>query len=236
METLAEPHFWLGVAKITLINVVLSIDNAIVIALAARSLPVHQQAWAVACGTVAVVVMRIVLTLMVAALLAMPYLKLVGAVLVLWIAIQLLVPQSGQQHQTRRANSLVKAVGAIVLADLAMSVDNVLGVAAAAGDAALLVAGLALSIPLVVFGATLLMQLMAAWPVIITLGASVLGWVAGEMLITDPAWAAWIEAELPWAHMRVLDWTVSWAHVIGVAVVISVGRYRAMRVALRGSG
>jgi YjbE family integral membrane protein len=226
MDTFIDPHFWLGLGKITLINIVLSIDNAIVIALVARTLPAHQQKQAVAYGTVAVVLIRIVLTLLAAALLTLPYLKLIGGVALLWIAIKLLLPQPEQPHAVARADNLLKAIYTILLADLVMSVDNVLSVAAAAGgNAVLLIAGLALSIPLVIFGATLLMKLMQSWPLIITFGAGMLGWVAGEMLISDVAWAAWIKTELPWSHMRVLGWDISWAHVIGALLVITVGSY-----------
>jgi YjbE family integral membrane protein len=230
MPILSDPQTWLGLAQIALINIVLSIDNAIVMALVARTLPAHQQRQAVACGAVAVVAIRILLTLLAAALLTLPYLKLAGGLALVWIAIKLLLPQPEQPPDVARAENLPKAIYAIVLADLVMSVDNVLSVAAAAGgNAPRLIAGLVLSIPLVIFGATLLMRLMQTWPWIITFGAAVLGWVAGEMLITDPAWAAWIKTELPWMQVRLLGWDVSWAHGIGAILVVAAGRYGARR-------
>lgn len=236
MDILVDTHFWLGLGKITLINIVLSIDNAIVIALVARTLPAHRQMQAVTYGTVAVVIVRIALTLLAAALLTLPYLKLIGGIVLLWIAIKLLVPQPEPPHDIARADNLLKAIRTIVFADLVMSVDNVLSVAAASGgNATLLIAGLALSIPLVIFGATLLMKLMQTWPVIVTFGAGVLGWVGGEMLVTDPVWAAWIKTELPWTQLRILGWEVSWAHVLGAMLVIAIGTYRARRSTARSA-
>ncbi len=191
-----SPEFWIALLQIIGINIVLSGDNAVVIALAARGLPAKQQARAVAWGSAAAVVMRIVLTIVAVQLLLLPYLKLVGAVLLLWIAVKLLVPGKESEGHGRASSSLAAAVRTILLADLVMSLDNVIAVAAAAkGSTVLLIVGLAISIPLVVFASRLLLTLMDRVPVIITLGAALLGWVAGEMAVTDPVAKGWVDAQ-----------------------------------------
>jgi YjbE family integral membrane protein len=170
-------------------------------------------------------VLRIVLTLIAVKLLELPYLKLIGAVLLLWIALQLLVPEEDSGGDEARASShLLGAIKTILIADLVMSVDNVLAVAAAAkGSFLLLVIGLAISVPLVVFGATMLMGLMERFPVIITLGAAILGWTAGEMGVTDPAIFHWIQANIQWVH------TFDVAPLLGAVAVVAVGRWLAGR-------
>lgn len=217
MEMLTSSFFWLTLGQIILINIVLSGDNAVVIALAARSLPAHQQKQAVFWGAGAAVVMRILLTIIAVELLRWPYLKIIGAVLLFWIAVKLLVPEDDEEN-VQSSDNLFKAIKTILIADLVMSLDNVIGVAAAAkGNTTLLVIGLAISIPLVIFGATMLMRLMERWPVIITIGAGLLGWVAGEMLITDPAIAEWVNGNAHWLH------TV--APAFGAAAVIALGKW-----------
>lgn len=183
----AEPLFWTALAQIIGVNVVLSGDNAVVIALAARALPAGQQRRAIRWGAGAAVAMRIVLTAFAVALLALPWLKLAGAVLLLWIGVKLLVPAQDAEHVHAGA-SLAAAIRTILVADLVMSLDNVLAVAAAAGGEWMLLAiGLAISIPLVVFGATLLVKVMERFPVVITVGAALIGFVAGEMAWEDRA-------------------------------------------------
>jgi YjbE family integral membrane protein len=190
-EMLSSPEFWIGLAKIIGVNVVLSGDNAVVIALAARSLPVHQQKKAVMWGAGAAIVMRIILTLFAVQLLTLPWLKLVGSLLLFWIGVKLLVEEEGGEDIESSSN-LAGAIKTILIADLVMSLDNVIAVAAAAGGSVtLLVLGLAISIPLVIFGATLLLNLMERYPVIITIGAALIGLVAGEMLVTDIALKDW---------------------------------------------
>jgi YjbE family integral membrane protein len=229
MEMLTDPLFWTGLGQITLINIVLSGDNAVVIALAARSLPAHQQKQAVMWGAGAAVVMRILLTIIAVELLKWPYLKIIGAILLFWIAIKLLVPEHDDEN-VESSDNLMKAIKTILIADLVMSLDNVIGVAAAAkGNLTLLILGLAISIPLVIFGATILMKVMERWPIIITIGAGLLGWVAGEMLMTDPVWAEWIKTNLPWAHIHIFGWEVSWAQIIGAAAVVIVGKHLAKK-------
>ena len=178
MDVMAEIQtaaFWAGLLSIILVNVVLSGDNAVVIALAARSLPKHQQGKAIAWGAGAAVAMRIVLTIVAVEALKYPFLKLIGSVLLLWIAVKLLVPE-GDEENIESSDNLFQAIKTILIADLVMSLDNVIGVAAAAkGSMTLLILGLAISIPLVVFGATILLKLMERFPVIITIGAALLG-------------------------------------------------------------
>jgi len=236
MEMLSDPLFWAGLGQITLINIVLSGDNAVVIALAARSLPVHQQKQAVMWGAGAAVVMRILLTIIAVELLKWPYLKIIGAILLFWIAIKLLVPEHDDEN-VESSDNLMKAIKTILIADLVMSLDNVIGVAAAAkGNVTLLVIGLAISIPLVIFGATLLMKVMEKWPIIITIGAGLLGWVAGEMLMTDPFWVEWINTNLSWLHIHIWKLEFSWVQVIGAAFVVLLGKHLAKRAEAHAEG
>jgi YjbE family integral membrane protein len=227
--SLATPEFWIALLQIIGVNIVLSGDNAVVIALSARSLPPEQQKRAVAWGSGAAVVMRIGLTLLAVELLRLPYLKLVGSALLLWIALQLLMPEGEEGkdgHAT--ASGMAAAIKTILLADLVMSLDNVIAVAAAAkGSTLLLVIGLAISIPLVVFASTLLLKLMTRWPVIVTLGAALLGWVSGEMAISDPAVKGWIDAQWPVLHYA--------APIAGAAGVVIVGTLLTRLLASRGS-
>jgi YjbE family integral membrane protein len=208
--------FWAALAKIIGVNVVLSGDNAVVIALAARSLPPRKQKLAIVYGSAAAIVMRIVLTLFAVALLTLPYLKLVGAALLLYIGVKLLVPED-EGDDVRAADSMAGAIKTILVADLVMSTDNVIAVAAAAGGHwILLILGLAISIPLVIYGATLLLKLMERWPIIITIGAALLGFVAGEMAWDDQAIAAFT-GQYPDAFRYAVA-------VVGAAFVVVVGR------------
>lgn len=185
---LTSGAFWAALGSIILANVVLSGDNAVVIALAARSLPAHQQKKAIFWGSGAAIVMRIVLTLIAVEMLKWPWLKVVGALLLLYIGVSLLQEDAGDGDEAHEVGGMAAAIRTILVADLVMSLDNVLAVAAAAkGDTVLLVVGLAVSIPLIIFGSTLLLKVMERFPIIITLGAALLGFLAGEMLLTDPA-------------------------------------------------
>jgi YjbE family integral membrane protein len=193
LEEVLTQAFWIGLAKIIGVNIVLSGDNAVVIALAARSLPPKQQKLAILWGAGAAVVLRIILTIFAVALLALPWLKIIGSLLLFWIGIKLLVPEDGGDN-INASDHLLTAIKTILIADLVMSLDNVIAVAAAAGGSlTLLILGLAISIPLVVFGATLLVTLMERFPVIITIGAALIGMVAGEMLVTDPIALEWMQ-------------------------------------------
>jgi len=188
MDFNLTPDFWLGLMKIVWINIILSGDNAVVIALAARSLPPEQQRKAIMFGSGAAVVLRIVLTVVAAKLLALSYLQIIGGVLLLWIGAQLLADDEEGEGEAKEQGNLMAAVRTILIADLVMSLDNVIAVAAAAkGDEALLIIGLAISIPLVIFGSTLMIKLMERFPVIILLGAALIGWVGGETIASDVA-------------------------------------------------
>ena len=185
---LSSGALWAALGSIILANIVLSGDNAVVIAMAARTLPAHQQKKAIFWGSGAAIVMRIILTLIAVEMLKWPYLKIVGALLLLYIGISLLSEDSGDEDGHKEIGSLRAAIQTILVADLVMSLDNVLAVAAAAkGNTVLLIIGLAVSIPLIIFGSTLMLKVMDRFPIIITLGAALLGFLAGEMLLTDPA-------------------------------------------------
>jgi YjbE family integral membrane protein len=188
----SSPAFWLALGQIIWINIILSGDNAVVIALAARSLPPKQQKQAVMYGSGAAVALRIALTLVAAYLLTMPYLQIVGGLLLLWIGVQLLSEEEEGEGGVRPNTGMLAAVRTILIADLVMSLDNVIAVALAAKiDGAvnypLLIAGLAISIPLVIFGSTLMIKLMDRFPIIISLGAGLIGWVAGDAMVHDEA-------------------------------------------------
>jgi YjbE family integral membrane protein len=217
----SEPLFWKSLLEIIIVNIVLSGDNAVVIALSARSLPPRQQKKAVVLGSAAAIVLRVVLTIFAVQLLEYPYLKLIGAVLLVWIGAKLMLPEDGTEGEHHAAGrGLWDAVRTILIADLVMSLDNVIAVAAAAetgppaGRLPLLIIGLGLSIPLIIFGSQLLLKLMERWPVLITLGAALLGFVAGEMAITDPAIEEWFHA-----HFGHLDYVVSAATAVLVVVI-----------------
>ena len=186
MELLHNADFWIGLIKIVWINIILSGDNAVVIALAARSLPPAQQKKAVLFGSGAAVVLRIVLTVVAAKLLALPYLQIAGGLMLLWIGVQLLGSEEDGEGKSKEYGSMLAAVRTILIADLVMSLDNVIAVAAAAhGNIVLLVLGLAISIPLVIFGSTLMIKLMERYPFIVVLGAALIGWVGGETIVSD---------------------------------------------------
>jgi YjbE family integral membrane protein len=191
-----------ALAQIVGVNILLSGDNAVVIALAARALPASQQQKAVVGGSIAAVAMRIALTFFAVALLQAPYLRLVGAALLLWIGIKLIESDDKDGESEIRAHtSLLAAVRTILVADLVMSLDNVLAVAAAArGDAVLVALGLAISIPLVIFGAKILIKVIERFPIVVTLGGALIGYTAGEMAVTDLAVQSWIDANVALLH------------------------------------
>src|SRR2546423_3303936 len=221
LADLATQAFWLGLLKIIGVNIILSGDNAVVIALAARSLPAKQQKLAVLWGAGAAVILRIVLTIFAVALLTLPWLKIIGSLLLFWIGIKLLIPEEGDDN-IPASDQLLSAIRTILIADLVMSLDNVIAVAAAAGGSVvLLVLGLAISIPIVIFGATLLVKLMERFPVIVTIGAALIGFVAGEMAWEDDAIAAWTSPYPPDLKYA--------AAVVGAVVVVAWGRLLARR-------
>jgi len=188
MELLQTPEFWLGLMKIIWINIILSGDNAVVIALAARSLPPHQQKKAILFGSAMAVILRVILTIVAVKLLALSFLQLIGGALLLYIGVQLLSEQEEGEGEAKEHGTLMAAVRTILIADLVMSLDNVIAVAAAAkGSMELLILGLLISIPMVIFGSTLMIKLMERFPIIITLGAALIGWVGGETIANDVA-------------------------------------------------
>ena len=212
--------WWAALGSIMLANIVLSGDNAVVIAMAARRLPADQQKKAVFWGSAAAIVMRIILTLVAIQLLALPYLKLIGAVLLVYIGVQLLTDGDGDEEEGAHKevrHGMGAAIRTILIADLVMSLDNVIAVAAAAkGNTLLLIVGLAVSVPLIIFGSTLLMKVMDRFPFIITFGAALLGFLAGEMLVSDPAVSHWFTS-IPHADLIF--------GALGAVIVVALGKY-----------
>ncbi len=193
-----QPQFWVALTKIIWINVLLSGDNALVIALACRGLQPRQRFWGMVLGAGVAVFLRIIFTFIVVTLMGIPFLKLVGGLALLYIAAKLLVPEKEDEDGVQAAAHLWAAVRIVAIADIIMSLDNVIAVAAAAnGSIVLIILGLAISIPMIVAGAALIMALLDRVPALIWLGAALLGWIAGEVIATDPAVA-------PWLH-RLLD-------------------------------
>ena len=218
----SDASFWAALGSIMIVNILLSGDNAVVIALASRNLPPHQQKKAIFWGSAAAIIMRVVLTITAVKLLTLPYLKLVGGILLVYIGVQLLADSDGEEDM-KAESSIWAAIRTILIADLVMSLDNVLAVAAAAQSGPestqmlLLIIGLALSIPLIIFGSTMLLKLMERFPIIITFGAGLLGWLAGGMIVDDPAIEDGIKAMF--GDIRIV------AEIIGVAIVIALGAY-----------
>jgi YjbE family integral membrane protein len=220
---IGSPQFWLAALEIVVINILLSGDNAVVIALACRNLPQQQRRWGVFWGAVGAIVLRIVLTFFAVSLLQLSYLKIIGGLLLIWIGIKLIAEEEGEEgHDVQASDKLLAAIRTVVIADLVMSIDNVLGVAAAAkGSLLLLIFGLVVSVPLVIGGAQLIMRLIERFPVLIVAGGGLLGFVAGELIIEDAAIADWVHA-----HARWLTWS---APVLGCGLVIAVAKYQQQR-------
>ncbi|ANH69854.1 TerC family protein [Mitsuaria sp. 7] len=199
MDMLTSPEFWLAVGQIILIDILLGGDNAVVIALACRKLPPNLRTKGILWGTAGAIVLRVVLIFFALTLLKLPFLKLVGGVLLLWIGIKLLIPEAEDGHEKMEASDkLWGAVKTVIIADFVMSLDNVIAIAGAAEGAGgqhqmpLVIFGLLVSIPIIVWGSQLVIKLMDKFPIVITLGAMLLGWIAGTMLVTDPALNAWV--------------------------------------------
>lgn len=212
-----DAQFWLALLQIIGINIILSGDNAVVIALACRNLPPKQQKWGIILGAGAAVVLRVIFTIFIVYLMTIPYLKFVGGLLLFWIGYKLMMPQDDHGDVDAGAN-LMAAVRIVLIADAVMSLDNVIAVAAAAkGSYALLIIGLVISVPLVVYGATLLITLINRWPVIIPGGAALIGYIGAEVMITDLAIEPWIEANAHWLH--------DWGPLLGAVGIVAVGRF-----------
>ena len=227
LQQMQGTEFWIGLLKIIWINIILSGDNAVVIALAARALPPEQQRKAIFWGTAAAVFLRVALTVVAAKLLEQPYLQIVGGLLLLWIGVQLLGDDDGGEGESKHHGSLFSAIRTILIADLVMSLDNVIGVAAAAnGNVTLLVIGLAIAIPIVIFGSTLMIKLMERLPIIVTVGAGLIGWVAGEAIASDKVLRAWFPDHSLQFYL---------AAAVGAAFVIAVGKFIQRRNAAQNS-
>jgi YjbE family integral membrane protein len=212
----ATPQFWVAALEIIVINILLSGDNAVVIALACRNLPKKQRRLGIFWGVIGAVVLRIILTFFAVQLLLLPYLQLVGGALLIWIGIKLVAEDEGDGPEVAASDRLLSAVKTVIVADLVMSIDNVIGVAGAAkGSLLLLVFGLVVSIPLVVVGAQFIMKLIERFPWLVLAGGGLLGYIAGEIATTDTAVAPWIEANAPTLHY--------WGPALGIIIVVAAG-------------
>ena len=219
------PLFWTALLKIIGVNIILSGDNAVVIALAARSLPPSQQKKAIFWGSAAAIVMRIILTFFAVALLQYEWLKLVGSVLLVWIGVKLLHDNADEEGGIKSHGTLLEAIKTILIADLVMSLDNVIAVAAAAkGDWLLVIIGLGISIPLIIYASTILIKVMEKYPVVITIGAALIGWVAGEM--------AWDEQVLKPFTSQFPHWFEYLAAAVGAVLVVGIGKLLAKQAAV----
>jgi len=218
----ASHEFWIAVLQIIAIDIVLSGDNAVVIALACRNLPPAQRRQGILWGVAGAVGLRVVLTAFAAGLLGFPWLKLVGGVLLLWIAVKLLLPEEAEGPEIEAPQQLWAAVKTIIVADFIMSLDNVIAVAAASRDSILLLLfGLAVSIPLIIWSSQIVLRLMERHPIIVTLGAGLLGYVAGGMLVSDVIVKDWMQAHVPAANYLVGG--------VCAAIVVMVGNWLAWR-------
>jgi len=242
METFMTPEFWIAVGQIIMIDILLGGDNAVVIALACRKLPPKQRTQGILWGTAGAIVLRVILIFFALQLLAIPFLKLVGALLLLWIGIKLLIPEGDDAHgNIEGSDRLWGAVKTVIVADLVMSVDNVIAIAGAAETAGgdhtmpLVIFGLLVSIPIIVWGSQLVIKLMDRYPLIIVLGAMLLGWIAGTMAVTDPAIVnPTVFPQFP----KLVDpgWVKYLAGAIGALLVLGLGKWFALRsVAARKS-
>ena len=219
--TVDEPGFWLAVLQIIWIDILLSGDNAVVIALACRKLPVRQRLWGIVLGTMVAVTLRVVFTGVVTTMMSMPYVKLIGGALLLWIAIKLLGPEDNDKNgHIEPVDSLWRAVRIVAVADVVMSLDNIIAIAAAArGSYALLMFGLACSIPLIMAGAALVIALLERFPIVVWAGAALLGWIAGEIIAKDPLLTGHLDPAM--AHNV---WVAG--ATIGALLVVAVGLLR----------
>lgn len=229
MEFMLDGGFWLSVAQIIAIDILLGGDNAVVIALACRRLPDHQRNRGIFWGVVGAIGLRIMLIYFALYLLALPFLKIVGGLLLLWIGVKLLLPEDEDEHgRIEGGTTLFAAIRTVVIADAVMSLDNVIAVAAAAkGDIALVIFGILVSIPVIVWGSKFVLRLMDRSPVVIVLGGALLGWIAGGMLVSDVVVHDWIAPRVPHAGLV--------AGLAGGAFVVGMGRWLSGRMAARSA-
>ncbi|MBP6366160.1 MAG: TerC family protein [Nitrosomonas sp.] len=217
-----DPQFWLAVVQIILIDIVLGGDNAVVIALACRRLPEHQRKLGIFWGVFGAIALRIVLIFFALSLLAIPYLKIGGAILLIWIGIKLLQPESEGEHEIDASTTLIGAIKTIIVADAVMSLDNVIAIAGAAkDDLSLVIFGLIISVPIIVWGSQLVMKIMDRYPITIAIGAGLLGWIAGDMVVTDVVTKEWVSMQAQYLH-----WV---APATAAVFVILVGKVMAAR-------
>jgi YjbE family integral membrane protein len=231
MDMLSSPDFWIAVGQIIMIDILLGGDNAVVIALACRKLPPAQRTQGIIWGTAGAIGLRVVLIFFALTLLAIPFLKLVGAVLLVWIGVKLLAPEEDGDHDVQASDKLWAAIKTVIVADLVMSVDNVIAIAGAAESAGgdskmpLVVFGLLVSIPIIVWGSQLVIKLMDRFPMVITVGGMLLGWIAGTMAVTDPAVIGYMPSETnPKGVVEVLDAVRYGAGVAGAVLVFLLGQ------------
>ena len=235
MDQFMTPEFWVAVGQIIMIDILLGGDNAVVIALACRKLPPKQRTMGILWGTAGAIVLRVILIFFALTLLAIPFLKIVGAILLVWIGVKLLAPDHDDAHgNIEGSDRLWGAVKTVIVADLVMSIDNVIAIAGAAESAGgdhkmpLVVFGLLVSIPIIVWGSQLVIKLMDRFPIIITIGGMLLGWIAGTMAVTDPALVnPEVMKDLP--KLLVSDTMKYAAGVAGALLVLAVGKWMASR-------
>ncbi len=215
--------FWIALLQIVLINLLLSGDNAVIIAMACRGLPPRQRLWGMIIGASGAVLLRVVFTVLFARLMVLPYVNLIGGLALLYIAAKLLVPADRGKEQIKAAANLWRAVRTVAVADVIMSLDNTIAIVVAArGNLALLVIGLVLSIPIILAGAALIMTLLDRFPILVWAGAALLGWIAGDIIATDPAVSGYLTAELGENVARQIEIASAAA---GAVLVIAMGGF-----------
>ena len=223
------PALWESLFKIIGVNIVLSGDNAVVIALASRSLPPHLRNKSIWLGALGAVGLRLIFSFFIVELMAIPYIKIIGALLLLWIGVKMIVPEHGEHGSGGDANgngSIWSAIRTIIIADAVMSLDNVIAIAAAAnGNIPLIGLGLAMSVPLIIYGSTLILNVFIRYPILIIAGAGLIGWIAGEIWVSDPAVTDWTHALIE-AHG---EWLEIASAAAGALFVIVVGKIIAAR-------
>ncbi len=218
----SSPQFWLAVLQIVAIDIVLGGDNAVVIGLACRKLPDQQRRYGIFWGMVGAIGLRVILIFFAVTLLAVPFLKLVGALLLLWIGVKLLLPEADDGHNIQANATLFAAIKTIIVADAVMSLDNVIAIAGAAGDSrGLVIFGLLLSVPIIVLGSQLVIKLMDRFPFVVVAGGALLGWIAGGMVVGDVAVSAWIQSTIPASQ-----WV---GPMVGALLVVALGKWLAAR-------
>ncbi|MDO9095760.1 MAG: TerC family protein [Rubrivivax sp.] len=243
MDMFSDPAFWIAVGQIIMIDILLGGDNAVVIALACRKLPPAQRTKGIIWGTAGAIILRVILIFFALTLLAIPFLKIVGAVLLVWIGVKLLAPDEDGHGDITASDKLWAAVKTIIVADLVMSVDNVIAIAGAAQGAGdhqmvLVIFGLVVSIPIIVWGSQLVIKLMDRFPMIITAGGMLLGWIAGTMAVTDPAVLGYMPttpADVAGAAPEVLATVRYGAGVAGAVLVLALGLFVKRRASAKAA-